>query len=213
MLSHIFHHALNDDFHKARDMLLMSHVQNIVFNTDVETQILYNRTIAQLGLSAFRNGLVDETESILRDLYANSTLVRERLAQGTQRRMGDSQVSPEQEKLEQARQLPFHLHLNTELLECAYLVSAMLVEVSQIAYEAYDPERKREVRSRTFRRMLENFDRQVFTGPPENKREYITQSAKALQQGDWQKSIELVHSIKSWALLPNEQETKDMLAR
>lgn len=212
ILSRIFYYALRDEFYKARDMLLRSHIATVIYNADVDTQILYNRTVAQLGLAAFRNGLIDETETILRDLYANSAVVRERLAQGIQqRRSGDVQISVEQERLLQARQLPFHLHINTDLLECAYLVSAMLTEIAQITFEASDPERKRETRSRTFRRMLDSFERQAFIGPPENKREYITQAAKVLQQGDWQKATELIHSIKTWSLLPNEAFVKDIL--
>ena len=192
-------------------MLLMSQVHHSAHNMDVDTQILYNRTIAQLGLSAFRNGLIEETEGLLRDLYSNPTLVRERLAQGTQRRGPDFQLTQEQEKLEKARQLPFHQHINLELLECSYLVSSMLIEVPQIALEMYDPERKRDIKSRMFRRQLDSFDKQIFAGPPENKREHVVQAAKALQSGDWKRSIELVEAIKVWSLMPGEKEVKRML--
>ena len=181
---------------------------------DVDTQILYNRTIAQLGLSAFRNGLIEDCETMLRDLYSNPTLVRERLAQGMQRRAGpDYAVSPEQEKLEKARQVPFHQHINLELLEVAYLISSMLVEVPQIALEDYDPERKRDIKSRMFRRQLDSFDKQIFAGPPENKREHVVQGAKALQAGDWRKCIELIEGIKVWNLMPGEKQVKAMLAQ
>jgi translation initiation factor 3 subunit C len=213
VLCHVFHHALHNEFYRARDMLLMSHVHQSAHNMDVDTQILYNRTVAQLGLSAFRNGLIEETESLLRDLYANPTLVKERLAQGTQRRGPDYAVAPEQEKLEKARQLPFHQHINLELLECAYLVSSMLIEVPQMALEEYDPERKRDIKSRMFRRQLDSFDKQIFAGPPENKREHVVQAAKALQVGEWRKCIDLIDSIKVWSLMPSEKDVKAHLAR
>ncbi|KPV77838.1 uncharacterized protein RHOBADRAFT_48045 [Rhodotorula graminis WP1] len=212
MLSHIYHYALHDDYYTARDMLLMSHLQDTVGNADVSTQILYNRTVVQVGLCAFRLGLIREAQSTLQEIFATQR-VKELLAQGVQAQRYTT-LTPEQERAERARQLPFHMHINLELLEVVYLVSSMLLEVPLMAQAGGDREQlKKKGISRTFRRMLEYANRQVFTGPPENKRDHVMQATKALQQGDWQKCVDLVHGIKVWGLMPNEKEVKDMITR
>ncbi|KAF7792277.1 hypothetical protein EIP86_003313 [Pleurotus ostreatoroseus] len=210
MLSHIFHFALHNEFYTARDMLLMSHLQESIYSADVATQILYNRTVVQLGLSAFRCGLIKESQSILQDIFATQR-VKELLAQGVHQQRYQV-LTPDQEKAERQRQLPFHMHINTELLEAAFLVSSMLVEIPLLASIDSEEQRRKTI-SKTFRRLLDFADRQVFTGPPESTRDHIMQASKALQEGQWEKCRDLVQSIKIWSLMPECASVKDMLAK
>ncbi|PPQ99727.1 hypothetical protein CVT24_009710 [Panaeolus cyanescens] len=210
MLSHIYHHALHNDFYTARDMLLMSHLQESIHSADVATQILYNRTVVQLGLCAFRSGLIKEAQSILQDIFTTQR-VKELLAQGVHQQRFQT-MTPEQEKAEKQRQLPFHMHINTELLEAAFLVSSMLVEIPLLA--SIDSEDlKRKTISKPFRRLLDFADRQVFTGPPESTRDHIMQASKALQDGEWEKCRDLIQSIKIWSLMPEAATVKEMLGK
>ncbi|KAJ3152419.1 Translation initiation factor 3 subunit c [Geranomyces michiganensis] len=207
LLCHVYHLALHDKFEKARDMLLMSHLQDHVGQTEVFTQILFNRTMVQIGLCAFRAGMVRETANALQEI-SSSGKVKELLAQGVQIQRF-SEKTPEQERLEKQRQLPFHMHINLELLECVYLTSSMLLEIPNMAANAHEPRRK--VISKPFRRMLDYNERQIFTGPPENTRDHVMGAAKALAAGEWQRCEELIHAVKIWDLMPKSEKIKEML--
>ena len=209
ILAHIFQHASHGRYHPARDLLLMSHLQDTVAQADVTTQIMYNRGIMQLGLAAFRLGYINECQTVLSEMFSTSRQ-KELLAQAIQRY--NIQMTPEQELLEKRRLLPFHLHLNIELLEAAYLTCCMLNEVPVLASVDTEEQKKR-VTSKTFKRLLDQADKAAFMGPPENTRDHIIKASKAMQEGEWERARDLITSIKVWNLLDNATEVRDMLSR
>ncbi|KAI0128680.1 eukaryotic translation initiation factor 3 subunit 8 N-terminus-domain-containing protein [Xylariales sp. AK1849] len=211
MLCQIYFYALHDEYYKARDMMLMSHLQETIGSFDVLTQILYNRTLVQVGLCAFRKGLVYDAQNTLQEI-CGSGRQKELLAQGVMIQRF-SQVSPEQERLEKQRQLPFHMHINLELLECVYLTCSMLLEIPLLAQTGSSPDVKKRVISKTYRRMLEYHERQIFTGPPENTRDHVMQASRALAAGEWKKAIDFIHNIKIWDLMPDTEGIKTMLSK
>lgn len=211
MLCQVYFLALHNEYYKARDMMLMSHLQENIPSFDVQSQILYNRTLVQVGLCAFRKGLVYDAQTTLQEI-CGSGRQKELLAQGVMIQRY-SQVSPEQERLEKQRQLPFHMHINLELLECVYLTCSMLLEIPLLAQTGSSPDVKKRVISKTYRRMLEYHERQIFTGPPENTRDHVMQASKALAAGEWKKATEFIHSIKIWDLMPDCEDIKTMLSK
>jgi translation initiation factor 3 subunit C len=211
MLCQVYFLALHSEYYKARDMMLMSHLQENIPNFDVQSQILYNRTLVQVGLCAFRKGLVYDAQNTLQEI-CGSGRQKELLAQGVMLQRFN-QTSPEQERLEKQRQLPFHMHINLELLECVYLTCSMLLEIPLLAQTGSSPDVKKRIISKTYRRMLEYHERQIFTGPPENTRDHVMQASKALAAGEWKKSTSFIHSIKIWDLMPNTDEIKTMLSK
>ena len=166
ILCHIYHHAIHDSWYAARDLMLMSHLQDSVHHSDPVTQILYNRTMVQLGLCGFRHAAIKDAHNALLDIQLGGRS-KELIAQGLlpQRQHERILRSNEQEKIEKARQMPFHMHINLELLECVYLVSAMLIEIPYLSAHEYDARRR--MISKSYHQQLRSSERQALVGPPE----------------------------------------------
>ncbi|KRX58152.1 Eukaryotic translation initiation factor 3 subunit C [Trichinella sp. T9] len=209
-LCQVYHLALHDHFYQARDILLMSHLQTHIDHTEISSQILYNRAVCQLGLCAFRNGLIREALYALSDLQ-NGGRAKELLAQGSMMRNQDR--TPEQEKLERLRRMPYHMHINLELAECVYLLCAMLLEIPLMASKEF--EFRRRTISRSFHYQLKQSERQYIVGPPENTREHVMAASKALLSGDWKACVDYVFNpkmnAKVWNLFPNSDKVKAMI--
>ena len=205
LLCAVYHHALHDRYYHARDLFLISHVQESIDKADTETQILYNRALVTQGLAAFRLGLVNKAHECLSGICSGR--VRDLLAQGHTKYFDRD---PEQEKIERRRQMPYHMHINPDLLESCHLISAMLLELPILSkpagtYQGFV--------SKQFRKYLNMYSQQLFTGPPENTRDLVMSAARALLAGDWKKACSLLLGSDVWNLIPNEggERVKDML--
>ncbi|CAK5090249.1 unnamed protein product [Meloidogyne enterolobii] len=210
MLSQIYHHALHDRWHKARNLMLMSHLQAIVDHSDANTQVLYNRTICQLGLCAFRHGLIREAHQNLSEIQ-NTQRSKELLAQGIPPRQ--SEKTAEQELKERSLQVPYHMHINLELMECVYLICSMLLEIPNIACYEYDVRRR--LLSRSFHYQLKFSEKSALIGPPENTREHVVAASRAMLRGDWIKCRDYIindkMNAKVWNLFRNSENVKKVL--
>jgi translation initiation factor 3 subunit C len=195
LLCAVYYHAMHDHYHRARDLFLISHIQENIEKADTSTQILYNRALVTLGLSAFRQGLIQKAYECLFGVCSGR--VRELLAQGTGARWVEKDA--DQENAERRRQIPYHMHINPDLLEACYLICAMLIELPHLVGRPFDRTTHHRFH---FRKYLQSYNRQVFTGPPENTREHVLAAAKALLSGDWAKACQFVQSLDVWNLIP-----------
>jgi translation initiation factor 3 subunit C len=211
MLCHIYHNALHDRWFEARDLMLMSHLQESIENADIPLQILYNRTMVQIGLCAFRVGNIKEAHAALLDIQVGNR-AKELLAQGllVQRNV---EKSKEQEIKERQRLVPFHMHINLELIECVYLVSAMLIEIPYMC--SRDFETKKRLISKQFHYQLKSSERQPVVGPPENMREHVVAASRSMRQADWKACLNYLindkMNAKVWNLMPQSSNVKVML--
>ena len=211
MLCHIYHHAIHDRWFDARDLLLMSHLQESVDNCDIPLQILYNRTMVQVGLCAFRVGNIKESHAALLDIQVGNR-AKELLAQGMVMQR-NAEKSKEQEMKERQRLIPFHMHINLELIECIYLVSAMLIEIPYMCSRDY--ETKKRLISKQFHYQLKFSERQPVVGPPENMREHVVAASRSMRIGDWRACLGYLinekMSAKVWDLMAQSDNVKQML--
>ncbi|KAK6183766.1 hypothetical protein SNE40_006370 [Patella caerulea] len=211
ILCHIYHHALHNRWFQARDLMLMSHLQDNIGHSDIPTQLLYNRTLVQLGLCAFRQGNIRDAHNALVDIQS-SNRAKELLAQGLLPNR-QNERTPEQEKIEKRRLFPYHMHINLELLECVYLVSAMLLEIPFMA--AHEMDVRRRMISKNFHHVMKMSERQTLIGPPESMREHVVAASKSMKTGDWKACKNFIindkMNAKVWDLFFQPDKVRDMI--
>jgi translation initiation factor 3 subunit C len=214
LLCSVYHHALHERYYVARDLFLMSHIQDYIERVEIKTQILFNRTLVMLGLCAFRNGLFQKAHDFLQVICSGR--VKELLAQGSTR---SPDKDAEQERIEKRRQMPYHMHINPDLLESCHLISAMILELPLLAKLSNIHSSSSLMTSNTvfvsrqLRKYMDTYSRQTFTGPPETVREHIVVATRSILRGDWNAANNLIKSLEVWNLLPagGGEKVKDML--
>ncbi|EEA06126.1 eukaryotic translation initiation factor 3 subunit 8 family protein [Cryptosporidium muris RN66] len=205
LLQHVYNMALHDKYYEAINLFQSMGVYDMALGSDVNIQILYNRALVQLGLAAFRLGAVTEAQALLSDICMPNRN-RELLAQGMSN-MKSQERTPEQERAEKRRLLPYHMHLSLEVIDCIYLICSMLLEIPYMAYQKSlilnnegntTFNTKFKPISKQFRRLLEQYERQPITGPPESQRDTIIAATRALQLGKWKECCDYIFSLSIW---------------
>merc|ERR1712088_63615 len=167
----------------------------------------------QLGLCGFRHAEIQDAHNALLDIQLGGRS-KELLAQGLLPQRHNER-SNDQEKIEKQRQMPFHMHINLEMLECVYLVSAMLLEIPYMAAHEFDARRR--MISKSYYQQLRSSERQALVGPPESMREHVVAASKAMRNGDWRKCRDFIinskMNAKVWDLFYEADKVRDMLSR
>lgn len=208
----IYSLSLNNDYKSAREIFLTGRFQDIASSLDIQSQIIYNRALVQMAICAFRLGLIKDCYFSLQEI-CSSGRPKELLAQGSQpQRFTDK--TAEQDRIDRQRQLPTHMHLNIELIDCVFLTCSMILEVPQSALfsKKINQNDRKMYQSRHLKRLMDAVERNVFDGPAENTRESLVMAARALSLADWESASRLCITAKAWESLPNfAQGTRDMI--
>ncbi|PVH18149.1 uncharacterized protein CXQ87_001066 [Candidozyma duobushaemuli] len=206
LLCKTYYYAVNNRYADARELFLNSQIYNNINSADSASQVLYNRALVQLGLGAFKAGKIEESHQILNEIV-NTQRLKELLGQGYNSKYPSQVTAAEKSKL-----LPFHMHINLELVECVFMTSSMLIEIPALAASATSPkDNKRKASIKSFKSKLEFHERQYFTGPPESIKDHLIYASRYLQKGNWDKAYQLLSSIKIWRLFADNDSLLSML--
>jgi hypothetical protein len=209
-LAHVYHIALRDEFHRARDLFLAANVQFDLITGSPSLLVRFNRTVAQIGLCAFRTGMFGDALSILGDLCSkNPRDLRELLGQAdlirAPRRYTDEDI--EKTAFERTRLVPPHHALPVQVLEHGHLVLSMM---NDMIVEAKNPE-DRPQRSKAFFNLCKRRQNAHFSGPAIDDNDRIYGAYEALLAGDVKTAIDHVSRITSWQQLPADCAALELL--
>ena len=191
--------------------MLSSDVSRSISASDPALQILYNRCVIQLGLAAFKAGLIDECHQVLNGLCTNPHL-REILGQQSLQRATANSNVVQGAPVEQLC-LPFHQHINLDLIDTVFMTCSMLIDVPHMAaYYSGIKVQRIPISQKSIRRILESSEKSIFQGPPETLRDHILYAAKSMQKGDYIQSIEYLRKISVWSLLSKNDDIINQLS-
>ena len=144
-----YNYAINDEYIKAKDQMLMYKIPENTNMGEGTILMVYNRALVQLGICAFRRGMIIEAKLILDDI-CTQLKVKELLGQTMPK------TSAREDK---RKQIPYHLHISFETVESVYLICVMLLEVPFIVAGEKEME-KRNV-NKLFQRLWYLYDKNV----------------------------------------------------
>ena len=209
VLQQAYHHALHGRYREAQTLLALSGVAEEAARLDVSVQVLCNRTVAQLGLCAFRDGKLLEAHAALEGLCTSGSA--ERLLGQPPRRGPRAQAG-------NARApdlvVPAHMHIAVEFVEAVHLACAALLEAPQLAAQELKRGHsyERRVPLSFLAEQLKKFEQRTYIGPPEDSRQRVLVAAKHLTLGEWEACASLLEqALLQWVAAADVERLQSML--
>ena len=197
MLYHIYFLCIGNDYESATKLFNSSNLFELISVFKNETlKILFNRTLAQLSLCAFKNLDLEEVLRFLTPLCTKGpTKLKEYLSQSyTVENEKNTLFDIEDKK----RAIPYNMKINVEDLDTIFYLSSMINDVPKILLEKIfgnDSYIENYYNSHAFERIFYNFKRQQFNGPSHIDKDKILATTTILMKGDWKKCIEEIKKL------------------
>jgi translation initiation factor 3 subunit C len=208
MLCNIYFLCIHNHYNAAKHLFKRSYVFELIqILKDDQLKILYNRTLAQLGLCSFRLGKFADSLEYLHPLCQTGTIkLKEYLAQSYNK---DNEKSIFFEKEEKKRMIPYIMTINIDEIESTYYLISMVVDLPNILL--FKLGKNHNEFNHVFKKLLDNYEKQIFNGPPETIKELILSSATYLIKGDWKKCSELISTLRIYNHHKCREEIKNFL--
>lgn len=150
--------CLMNKYNKANNFFKKCNYHEIISNLKEENlKILYNRTMVQLGLCAFRNGFYQDSLTYLMPLCQMGTSkLKEYLSQSYNKEMEKSIFFDKEDK---KRIIPFVMTINIDEVECTFYLASLLIDLPKILL--YKIGKNTESVNLVFKKLMDNFEKQV----------------------------------------------------
>ena len=211
ILSNVYFLSIRNLFNEARTLFNLSNSFELISTfKDEQLKTLFNRVLGVLGLAAFKNGNFSEVLHFLSPLCSNGTTkLKEYLSQSYNK---ESEKSLIFEKDDKKRATPHIMQINIDEIECAFFISSMLIDAPYILLNKLGTARHIKRYGNFFSRILSNFDKQIFNGPPETNKERILKASYFIMKGDWKQCVEEINQVSVFQKMKNYNDIKNMLA-
>ena len=196
MLYQIYFLCVRNDYESATKLFNSSNIYELISLFKTETlKVLFNRTLAQLGLCAFKNLDLEEVLKYLTPLCTKGpTKLKEYLSQSYNK---DSEKNALFDRGDKMRTIPTIMRINANDLDTIFYLSSMINDVPKILYEKIFGKENEEMNSNShaFERLFYNFQRQQFNGPSNIDKDKILATTTLLMKGDWKKCVEVIKNL------------------
>jgi translation initiation factor 3 subunit C len=208
MLCNIYFLCVHDRYNTAKDLIKRCHIYEVIQALkDDQLKVLYNRTLAKLGLCAFRNGKYADSLQYLHPLcQTGSSKLKEYLSQSYNK---ENEKSIFFDKEDKKRVIPYIMTINIDEVECTYYLASMILDLPNILLAKLGKRHK--PFNNLFKKLLDNYEKQIFNGPPETIKELILCSTSSMTKGDWKKCSEMILSLKIYNHYKNREEIKNTI--